>query len=596
MRIRVILLCLILTFVCACSNKERSAFYAAKDSAMSQSAESESKSDCPIKIISKYGDDLTVEVTREYFESLAQISDYPVGKIYFYDESKADLFYVEVYYGASTVDDGQNPAQCFIYMDDYSDPSNNIFSNGGYTENGDTINFSFDIDNEAVTISGADNHPFPEDIAAKTVYYTMDAGADMLSAEGVCQIKAKYSEEELVAKESGKAEIESLLYTNDEDRARLTPDSEDYRVAVVEFPKVRIYTEYITGANIYGEPYGCTSSEEYTDVPGKYIAVYSYDNMGKVISIKEKFDFGTEYNAIHNYWTGNRDCVYWPYNCGNPVDLNDETAVLTYISDNLVTVRMREVGAFEDNALKVERVGSCYYTVIERENPGSDAPLCFIPNLDIQSDFDSYELSADNAEASGFLPTAEIEYVIAYYTTPVPAGPCTLRMYYSDVEKHSNKLYGGDAAGETSAAGIGTEARGYCAYDLDSQYFTPASDDYILYYTSYDWEPNPTETENASLVSFDESGNRIQCIFRYIRPDNMVNDMSELLPTSEEGTILYSDDKVYYLDMSTAGENYEDFYYYDTKDEYLNNTIESESINLPGHGWNDSTAIYISKQ
>ena len=72
-------------------------------------------------------------------------------------------------------------------------------------------------------------------------------------------------------------------------------------------------------------------------------------------------------------------------------------------------------------------------------------------------------------------------------------------------------------------------------------------------------------------------------------------DMSELLPTSEEGTILYSDDKVYYLDMSTAGENYEDFYYYDTKDEYLNNTIDNEMINLPGHGWNDSTAVYISK-
>lgn len=59
---------------------------------------------------------------------------------------------------------------------------------------------------------------------------------------------------------------------------------------------------------------------------------------------------------------------------------------------------------------------------------------------------------------------------------------------------------------------------------------------------------------------------------------------------------MYSDDKVYYLDLGTADENYAGFYYFDTKDEYMNNTIESELINLPGYGWTDSAAVFISKQ
>ena len=135
-----------------------------------------------------------------------------------------------------------------------------------------------------------------------------------------------------------------------------------------------------------------------------------------------------------------------------------------------------------------------------------------------------------------------------------------------------------------------------CCLSYRTPSYDSASDDYILYYSAYDWEPNPTETEYATLVSFDENGRRIQCIHRYVRPDNMVNTMSELLPNSDEGTLLYSDDKVYYLDLDTADENYAGFYYFDTKDEYMNNTIESELINLPGHGWNDSTAVFISKQ
>ena len=100
---------------------------------------------------------------------------------------------------------------------------------------------------------------------------------------------------------------------------------------------------------------------------------------------------------------------------------------------------------------------------------------------------------------------------------------------------------------------------------------------------------------NATLVSFDESGNRIQCIQRYVRPNNMVNDMSELLPDSGEGTLLYSDDKVFYLDMSTADESYVGNNF-DTKDEYLKNTISGKEINLPGYGWTDSAAVFISKE
>lgn len=135
----------------------------------------------------------------------------------------------------------------------------------------------------------------------------------------------------------------------------------------------------------------------------------------------------------------------------------------------------------------------------------------------------------------------------------------------------------------------------FCCLSYRTPSYDSASDDYILYYSAYDWEPNPTETEYATLVSFDENGRRIQCIQRFIRANNVVNAMSELLPDSGEGTLLYSDDKVFYLDMSTADESYAGNIY-DTKDEYLKNTISGKEINLPGYGWTDSAAVFISKQ
>jgi len=54
---------------------------------------------------------------------------------------------------------------------------------------------------------------------------------------------------------------------------------------------------------------------------------------------------------------------------------------------------------------------------------------------------------------------------------------------------------------------------GYKASTWDQQYFTPATDDYIITnYDSYDYEGNPTQTN--ALFSFDENGNCVQYVAR----------------------------------------------------------------------------------
>ncbi len=601
--------CLLL---CACTNKEdvdnRSAFDAAKENFKSQAEEyaeeSEVESDCPIRIISKYGDDLTVEVTKEFFESIRELPDYQARRLTFSDEDYKRLFDVEIEYGAADYTGDLQPADCRIYFGDHSDESKNIFSDPGYTESEGVVQFHFDIEIDGVTIIGAENHPFPEEIANKTVYYTIDNDEELLLAKGACQIKDKYSDVDLAAKESGKAEIESILYTNEKDRARLMPDSDDYRVVIVTFPQVDINTKYITGIDPEsGEDYAQTTGDVITKVPATYISVYSYDSEGEIKSIKEKFDFGSEYNAIHNYWT--RTYVYYPNDFSDPIDVNDETAVLTCVSDFYVRWMMENyytglsVRPYDEpnRELGIDRIGGCYYASYNADalasNIGNNGRvgLSYIANVELGKSLDSYEFSADAADPTGFTPNIKSDY----YNCDTLTENAEVRIYYSNAEKHTNRVYSDDSNAETSEYGISKEARFYCSYELDADYFIPASDDYILYYYAYKGEANPTENEYASLVSFDESGNRIQCIYRYILPKNVVNSMAELLPGPDEGTLLYSDEKVYYLDMSTADAVYEGLYYYDTKDEYLRNTIESEMINLPGFGWNDMTAVYISK-
>lgn len=601
--------CLLL---CACTSKEdvdnRSVFDAAKENFKSQAEEygeeAEVESDCPIRIISKYGDDLTVEVTKEFFESIRELPDYQARRLTFSDEDYKRLFDVEIEYGAADYTGDLQPADCRIYFGDHSDESKNIFSNPGYSESDGGIQFHFDIEIDGVTIIGAENHPFPEDIASKTAYYTIDNDGELLLAKGACQIKDKYSDVDLAAKESGKAEIESILYTNEEDRARLMPDSDDYRVVIVTFPQVDINTKYITGIDPEtGEDYAQTTRDVITKVPATYISVYSYDSVGEIKSIKEKFDFGSEYNAIHNYWT--RNYVYYPNDFSDPIDVNDETAVLTCVSDFHVRWMMENyytglsVRPYDEpnRELGIDRIGGCYYASYNADALASNfgdngrGGLSYIANVELGKSLDSYEFNADSADPTGFTSNVKTDY----YNCSAPAKDSEVRVYYSQAEKHKGKVYTDDSNTGTSEDGISLEARFYCSYELDSQYFVPASDDYILYYSAYDRETNPTETEHATLVAFDESGNRIQCIQRFIRANNVVNAMSELLPDSGEGTLLYSDDKVFYLDMSTADESYAGNIY-DTKDDYLKNTISGKEINLPGYGWTDSAAVFISKE
>ncbi|MCR5801439.1 MAG: hypothetical protein K6G57_03805, partial [Lachnospiraceae bacterium] len=63
-------------------------------------------------------------------------------------------------------------------------------------------------------------------------------------------------------------EIENLVYTSDDDRRYLSPDSEDYKITVYEYPSIFLYDYRVTsdqhGAPVSFRMYGVDETEKKT--------------------------------------------------------------------------------------------------------------------------------------------------------------------------------------------------------------------------------------------------------------------------------------------------------------------------------------------
>lgn len=93
---------------------------------------------------------------------------------------------------------------------------------------------------------------------------------------------------------------------------------------------------------------------------------------------------------------------------------------------------------------------------------------------------------------------------------------------------------------------------GFEDYPNDENYFRPISEDYVLWYMVEPWDEGTTKNFEAYLAAFNDNGELIQYVKRYMKAPNVVNDMQELLESvSFDGMeLLYSDESTYYSDQT----------------------------------------------
>ena len=195
---------------------------------------------------------------------------------------------------------------------------------------------------------------------------------------------------------------------------------------------------------------------------------------------------------------------------------------------------------------------------------------------------DGVEFSADNTDDEGFIY--------------MESGEDRATIYYSKPEAHRHNI-------SSSSGENGNYPDDFVSMPYDEQYFAPASDDYILYYSMYEDYGDYDFNSDAVLISFDSAGNITDARYRLFRPSNMVNPMSELVNSTleTEGVkLLYQDDTYAYFDIFDSVELKEyagDGVYGERFDRaaLLVKSIDENNIWMPVNGWSADNGLYLSK-
>ncbi|HKL79816.1 MAG TPA: hypothetical protein VJ888_05200 [Mobilitalea sp.] len=162
---------------------------------------------------------------------------------------------------------------------------------------------------------------------------------------------------------------------------------------------------------------------------------------------------------------------------------------------------------------------------------------------------------------------------------------------YSTIQKESHILAGTQEQSLTES-GFSTQIyqSGFEDYPQDENYFRPMSEDYVVWFKVEPWDVDTTRNFEAYLVSYDENGELIQYVKRYMKAPNLVNDIEELIAsdTCEDGMeLLYSDESIYYVEQT---QYINSINIYENKQELIDSVSRSALLD------NSSIYVYISNQ
>ncbi len=530
-------------------------------------------------------DTIYVEIKKSTYDPSA--TDYSYNA-FFNDRNDETVFKMNISSG------GSDWSQCRLCYGEFGDESKTAVSDYGYEDLGDSVKYTIVLNNPSVKISGGDNLPIPlslfESVAKCLAQDPSDAYIEY-GAERILKFDVDYSL--LAAKENGLKKLEALLYQNDKDREFLTPTCEDYRVdifdtKVVVFEGCRIDRAPASGLYVFGtNPEGTISRK-----PCKVYRVYEYDSIGKLVSYKEKTVFESESDALHiaatNGINGTHGLWFIDWIGVNevPADFTDEQGLKVICDENL-PVYYSDQGKAAGYTADVQRYDNTWYLSFVQDEAGFRNKEFFsgIGETEILGDYlsaEGNEFSADNADDEGFIYLG--------------SGDEKATVYYSKPDAHRHNI--SDASDVT-----GMYPDDFVPMPYDDQYFTPISDDYVLYYSRFEDYGDYRFNDKAVLISFDDAGNIIDAKYRYFRPSNMVNPMSELVESTliMEGTrLLYQDDTYAYFDIIDCTElkpyagdgTYGDRF---NKTELLEQSVEEEFVWMPMGAWSSDTGIFVSK-
>lgn len=541
-----------------------------------------SKSPFVITVTDK--DRIYIEIRKEIYDPSKLDCQYFAE---FYDESGEKKFSMDI--------TGGDFSQARLMYGEPGDTKTTAVSDYDPEDKGDSYLYTIILNDPSRIISGGDNLSIPvtlfEDL--KTCNYETDPMNYVYETiDAATCIRIEVDHALLEARERGSEKIQELLYQNDDDIKYLTPTCEDYRVDLFE-TKAIVYDACSIAKNPAGLlVFGTNPMGTHTLRPCTVYRVYEYDHVGNLVSYKEKTVFESESDALHVSATlgrnGNHALYFidWLGENKVPEDFTDEQG-LKAICDEFLPAYYEIDGQDHGYQSSIVRIDNIFYFSFFLNDAGHINKEYFsgIGEMELLGDSlyaDGVELSADNADDEGFIY--------------MESGEDKATIYYSKPEAHRHNI-------SSSSGENGNYPDDFVSMPYDEQYFAPASDDYILYYSLFEDYGDYCFNDGAALISFDNAGNITDAKYRYFRPSNMANPMSELVDgiLLTEGTkLLYQDDTYAYFDIADCIELKEfigDGVYGErfNKSKLLEMSVDEENLWMPINGWSSDNGMYVSK-
>ncbi len=581
-----IILIAVMLSVCACAKgKSDAAGDAVAGESGETSANTGSEVHSPFTITVTDKDKIYIEIQKDAFDPATAEYAYSAD---FYDEKGEKKLTLHI-------GSGTEFAQASLMYGTPGDTKTTAVSDYEHEDLGDASRYTIVLNDPYTKIAGGDNLPIPISFfeSLKSCTYEAESGRYVEIPAEAC-IKFDVDRALMEARGNGSKKLDELLYQNDKDREYLTPARDDYRVDIFDtkaivYESCRIDRKPGTGEWVFGTDVTGNSSLK----PCKAYRVYEYNEIGQLVSYKEKTEYESESDALHVTAAagvnGNHALYFVDWTGVNevPDGFTDEQGLRVICDENLprdYENAGREAG-YSSSIVRYENV--YYFTFVLNDadhiNKEYFTGICEGEMLGDYLHADGVEFSADNADDEGFIYMED--------------GANSATIYYSKPDAHRHNI----SYGEKTATKLPDD---FVTMEYDSQYFAPKGDDYILYYTKFEDYGDYCFNSDAALVSFDENGKLIDARYRFFRPSNMVNTMSECVEPIMQGEgvkLLYSDDTYAYFDITDSTEFREyigDGQYSDrifTKQEMINDSLDEDNVKMPMQGWSDENGLFVSK-
>lgn len=548
----------------------------------------------PITITHTDHDYVSVRISKELFNP--EIADRGFQAT-FYDEQNNPCVYL-------FIQGEKDWLQCQICYGDIGDTGKSIVSDyGKYKDLGDSTLFEIILNDPNVMIGGGDNLTVPKEVFEKPVLCSYANNNDeWLSIDAAKVFAFETNEKRIKAKE----QIDEILYTCDLDREYLTPESEDYRVEIYDIPAAVVYRTASTIRPPGGVlRFGTDPSRDGELINVQVIRVVEYDKTTKgLIAYSEKTIFPSERDTLcvvgTNFKNDNHPYLFIEQHGVDylPDDFDPHEALKT-ICDTLMPDYYSQLCDYMGIKCRMVRDNNAYYRKFTdlKDVPYGEDTFSYFAEYDLLGctlRAEGPEFGAHNCEETGMTSfTKQYEY-----TLPERAGndEYSATIYYSKPDRHKQEItYGEENTGSFPEA--------VATMSGDALYFTPATDDYVIFYMRKDYDM--ICNERTVIVSFDANGNIVEAKFRLYKPDNMLNPMSDLIErhllTAGESEMLYSEDNIAYFDITNCYDLRHNGYEgikgdLLTKQELIEGSIDENLIKMPCESWSDAYGIYISSK